>query len=136
MEKSITSSVLEIKGSATADKGFKKWILEYGLSADPASWTILVEKDKPVESGTLYSWDISSLPNGQISLRLTLVGDKAEVDQRVTLIIDLPVPTLTPTETPTLTPTPTATPTLEIIIPPTETPTPSETPTETPTPSP
>jgi hypothetical protein len=134
---SVTSNVLEIKGSATADGGFKKWILEYGQGADPASWTVLIEKDKPVENDTLYSWNVADIPNGKVSLRLTLVGDKAEVDQRITLNIDLPTPTVptptpTPTSTPTLEPTPTFTPTLEI-IPPTEPPVPSETPTETPT---
>ena len=106
MGKLSRSNVLEIKGSATADKGFKKWVLEYGLGADPASWTVLVEKDKPVEDGLLYSWNVSNLPNGKISLRLTLVGDNAEVDQRITLNIDLPIPTSTPTQTPTPTPTP------------------------------
>jgi 1A family penicillin-binding protein len=134
---SVTSNILEIKGSATADGGFKKWILEYGQGADPASWTVLVEKDKPVENDTLYSWNVADIPNGKVSLRLTLVGDKAEVDQRITLNIDLPTPTVptptpTPTSTPTLEPTPTFTPTIEI-IPPTEPPVPSETPTETPT---
>jgi penicillin-binding protein 1C len=134
---SITSNVLEIKGSATVDKGFKKWILEFGQGADPVSWTVLVESDKPVENGTLYSWNVSDLSNGKVSLRLTLVGDKAEVDERITLNIDLPVPTETPTEVPTETPTPTFTPTEtltpQVIVPPTDTPTPTETPTAIPT---
>jgi 1A family penicillin-binding protein len=132
----VTDSTLEIKGSATADKGFKKWVLEYGLGAEPAAWTVLNESDKPVENSTLYSWNVSSLPNGVISLRLTLVGDKTEVDQLISFNLNLPTPTVvtpTPTETPPPTFTPTETPTLAI---PTETPTPSETPTETPTTAP
>jgi 1A family penicillin-binding protein len=134
---SITSNAVEIKGSAAADGGFKKWVLEYGQGADPASWTVLVESDKPVENGTLYNWNVADFQNGKVSLRLTLVGDKAEVDERITLNIDLPVPTATPTGTsaPTATPTPTETPTPEIVIPPTETPTPTFVPTETPTPT-
>jgi hypothetical protein len=136
----VSSSNLEIKGSAAADKGFKKWVLEYGQGADPSAWTVLAESDKPVENGTLYAWNISNLSNGKISLRLTLIGDKAEVDERITLNIDLPLPTSTPTETPTatseptFTPTfiPTETPTPEVIIPPTETPVPTQTPTAIP----
>jgi len=119
----VTSEILEIKGSAAADEGFKKWILEYGQGADPASWSVLAESNTPLENGTLYSWNVSGLSNGRISLRLTLVGDKAEVEKRIALNIDLPLPTPAPTETPT--PTPTS-------APPTETPTP--TPTEPPPP--
>jgi membrane peptidoglycan carboxypeptidase len=134
----ITSANLDIKGSATADSGFKKWKLEYGQGVEPASWTLLNESDKPVKDGTLYSWNVSSIPNGIISLRLTLIGDKTEVEKRIALNLSLPTPTVpspTPTATETLVPptfTPTATPTIEI-IPPSETPTLTETPTETPT---
>jgi hypothetical protein len=129
----ITSAILDIKGSATADAGFKKWVLEYGQGAEPTAWTILNESDKPVKDGTLYLWNVSTMPNGIISLRLTLIGDKTEVEKRVALNLSLPTPTVpspTPTSsaTPTLTPTMTLTP--EIIIP-SETPTSTETPTET-----
>jgi len=134
--KVITDSMLEIKGSAAADGGFKKWVLEYGLGADPAAWTVLSESDKPVKNGTLHSWNVSSLSNGVISLRLTLIGDKTDLDKHIRLNLNLPIPTVptsTPTETPTPTLPPTETPTPEIIIPPSDTPVPSETPTETPT---
>jgi penicillin-binding protein 1C len=134
----ITSALLDIKGSATADDGFKKWILEYGEGAQPASWTVLAESNNPVKNDTLYSWNLSNVPNGIISLRLTLVGQKTEVEKRITLNLSLPIPTV-PTSTPTETPTPfiptlvpTDTPTLEIILP-SETPTSTEIPTETPT---
>ncbi len=130
----ITDPLLDITGSAAADEGFEKWKLEYGLGAEPASWTVLIESDKPVKNNTLYSWDLSNEPNGIITLRLTLIGDKTEVEKRVTLNIDLYMvipPTIPPTVTleSTASPIPTET---EIIIP-TDTPVPSETPTETPT---
>jgi penicillin-binding protein 1C len=141
----ITSETVDIRGSATADKGFKKWVLEFGQGAEPDSWTVLSESDNPIKNGLLHSWDVSGLPNGIVSLRLTLIGDKAEVDKQIKLNLNLPIPTVptstpvpseTPTPTftptPTPTPTPTGTPTLEIITP-SETPIPSETPTETPT---
>jgi hypothetical protein len=134
----ITSSKLDIMGSATADGGFKKWTLEYGQGAEPASWTLLIESNNPVKDASLYLWNLSNVSNGIISLRLTLIGDKTEIEKRVALNLSLPTPTVpsstpTPTETPVpITFTPSGTPTLEI-IPPSETPTPTVTPTETPT---
>jgi 1A family penicillin-binding protein len=123
----ITDPILDIKGSATADKGFKKWILEYGQDTDPALWTVLNESDKPVKNNTLYSWDLSNVSNGIISLRLTLIGDKAEVNKRIRLNIDLYAP-IAPTDPSTETPEPTDPPTS------TETPIPiDEIPTEIPT---
>ena len=130
----ITSTTLEIKGSAAADSGFKKWVLEYGLGAQPDAWTLLSESSNPVKDGTLFTWNINQ-PNGIISLRLTLFGEKAEVEKRISLNLSLPIPTVpTPTQTPTFVP-PSETPTIEIIAP-SETPTPTEIPTETPTPGP
>lgn len=120
----ITSTILDIKGSAAADKGFKKWILEYGQGADPGTWSLLSESDIPVKDGTLYSWNLSSIPNGIVTLRLTLTGDNADVEKRVTVNLSLPTPTPLPA-TPTYTPSPTLVPT--------ETPSPTLIPTETPT---
>ncbi len=132
----ITSAMLDIKGSAAADEGFEKWRLEYGLGAEPAAWIVLAESNNPVKNDRLHLWDLSTLPNGIISLRLTLVGDKTEVEKRILLNLSLPTPT-PPSPTPTLSetpapPIPSETPTVEIIIP-TDTPIPSETPTEIPT---
>ena len=125
----VSSTTLDIKGSAAADTGFKKWILEYGEGSDPSSWSALSESNIPVKNETLYKWDLSSIPNGIVTLRLTLIGDNAEVEKRVTINLSLPTPTpppATPTDTPVPTLFPTGTPTLEIIIP-TETPTETQT---------
>jgi 1A family penicillin-binding protein len=121
----ITDSILDIKGSATADQGFKKWTLQYGEGADPASWTTLTESDQPVKNGALYSWDLSTVPSGIISLRLTLVGDKADVEKRITLDLSLPAP-IEPSLPPTEIPAPPTEPPTEVIIP-------TEAPTEIPT---
>ena len=98
------------------------------------------ESQNPVKDGTLFVWDMSAIPNGTITLRLTLVGERTEVDERVHLTLSLPTPTV-PSATPTVTPFPTDTPTA---IPPTDIPTdtptltpfPTDAPTETETPAP
>ncbi|MBE0669062.1 MAG: transglycosylase domain-containing protein [Anaerolineales bacterium] len=129
----ISSPSLEIKGTADATEGFKKWILEYGQGEEPGSWLVLGESNSPVKDGTFTTWSLNNVPNGIVTLRLTLIGDKAEVDKRLRLNLSLPVPTSTPTLTPTETPTlfPTETPTQTIVIP---TDTPLILPSETPTP--
>ncbi len=125
----ITSAMLDIKGSAAAQDGFKKWKLEYGVGHAPATWSVLIESNVAVENGTLYLWNLSNVPNGVITLRLTLIGDKTEVEKHVTFNLSLPTPTVPPA-TPTLTVTPVP------IIPPTQTSAPTDTPTETPTETP
>ncbi len=136
----ISETMLEIKGKAAADGNFKEWRLEFGIGENPNAWTKLAESDHQVEDDTLAEWDVSQIPNGIVTLRLTLIGEKAEIKKKIRLNLNAPTPTA-PTETPTSTPfTPTETP---IIIPPTETPTliPSTDtpapipPTETPTPT-
>ncbi len=122
----ITQPVLQIIGSASAETGFRRWRLDYGIGADPNSWNLLIESDQPVDGATLYTWDMSALPNGTISLRLTLVGNKTEIDEirNLTLSLATPTPPNTDTPVPTDTPlpdTPTETP---FIIPDTETATP------------
>ncbi len=140
----ITSTSLEIRGTASADGGFKKWVLAYSQGNSADSWIVLNEGANPVRNGLLHTWNITNIPNGLVTLRLVLIGDKAEVDKRILLNLSLPTPTsppptLTntppPPEEPTLVPTtvPTETPT-PIIIVPTETPSPM--PTETPSPVP
>lgn len=133
----ISSPSLEIKGTATSDGFFEKWVLDFGIGEDPDSWTGLAESDKPAENSTLHTWNLSGVPNGIVTLRLTLVGKNGEVDKEIRLNINLPTPTPPPA---TMTPSPTQfipteTPT-QIIVPPSETPTfappPSETPTATP----
>jgi hypothetical protein len=128
----ITSPVLNVTGTAYADGAFKRWRLEYGYGDDPGSWALLTESEVPLKDANLYTWDLSTVQNGTVTLKLTLVGDKTEVEKRIHLIVALPTPTVPPA-TPTVTAFPTEIPPTAI---PSETPTltpfPSETPTETP----
>ena len=134
----ISSSPLEIKGSAAADAGFKSWKLEYGQGSDPGGWSTLSTGDSPVKNGTLYVWNLSPSLNGIVTLRLTLVGDKTQVEKQVSVNVVLPVPNTpvppaTDTPFPTLMPTDTPVPATPV---PSDTPIPTDTPvpTETPTP--
>jgi hypothetical protein len=127
----ISTPVLEIIGSASATGAFRSWKLEYGLGDEPASWALLTESQNPVKNGTLYTWNMSAISNGTITLRLTVIGDKTEVEERVHLTLSLPTPTAPPPP-PTEIPPPTETPTEFPTDIPTATPT--DIPTETPTP--
>lgn len=130
----VSSPTLEIKGTANADANFRKWVLEYGLGDNPNAWNLLTESNNPIENGTLYNWSIPTLPNGIITLRLTLIGEHAEVDKSIKINLNLPTPTPAPatlTPTPTQTLIPSETPTLFI---PTDTPIPTNTETPTATP--
>jgi 1A family penicillin-binding protein len=131
----ITDLPLNIKGSAFADKGFKKWRLEYSPASNPGFWTLLTESADPVKNGTLFVWDYSNALEETVTLRLTIIGENAEVEKRVTLKLSIyyppPPPTVTEEPTPTFLPTETLQPTETFI--PTETPW-VEIPTETATP--
>jgi penicillin-binding protein 1C len=121
----IGSSPVSVFGQASATGDFKDWILEYGVGNDPDIWPDLVHRGDPIESvDKLLDWDVSDLPNGPVSLLLTVrsqAGGHASLRVRLQLL--LPTPTPTPTFTPTPSPTATSTPT------PSATPSPSATPT-------
>jgi membrane peptidoglycan carboxypeptidase len=127
----VSSSPLNIKGSAFADSGFKKWRLEYGAGTNPNSWTLLNESNVPVKNGILHTWDFSNVFEDVVTLRLTLIGEKAEIEKRVTITLAVQYP---PTGVPTPTPTSTSTSFPPTSIPPTDTPVPTDTslPTDTP----
>jgi membrane peptidoglycan carboxypeptidase len=134
----VTGPSLEIRGTADATGLFESWVLEYGLGSNPGDWTTLNSGNGPIRNSTLHVWNnLASVPNGTVTLRLTVRGRNADVDKRIHLTISLPTPTPPPTavpptaEPPTAVP-PTATPTNTSPPPPptdTNTPPPSETPT-------
>jgi len=126
----ISSPSLNIKGTAAANGGFKKWVLEYGLGDNPNSWSSLADGNNQVKNGTFYAWNLTNVPNGIVTLKLTLIGDNAEVDKQIRLNLSLPIPTV-PSSTPTNPP-----PTSTMTETPTQTPIPSDTPTSTPSETP
>jgi penicillin-binding protein 1C len=129
----ISSSPLKIFAKVDATEKFKNYTLEYGIGLEPEEWEVLKESDEPVPSSSeVYSWDVSEIPAGWVTLRIHMNSTKGSNYAEKQIQLDMQVPTPTPTPTPTYTPTPTFTPTLT----PTPTPTPTLTPTWTPTPTP
>jgi penicillin-binding protein 1C len=128
----IDARPLVITGQAAATDLFDRWTLDYGLSYNPEEWFELADSDDQVKDvDELYEWDLDGIPNGQITLRLTVKGENdGEAAKHLHLRLQLPTPTPTPS------PTPTPTPTTEPTSTPTPTPTPSATPTETSTATP
>lgn len=132
----ITSPELDIYAIADATKNFKSYQLDYGLGAEPKEWETLLKSNEPSNgSDKIYHWDVSELPAGLVTLRLTIFSSQ-DTYAELKIRINLQVPTPTPTVSPTVTPSPTWTSTSL----PSQTPTPSltpapstPTPTETPT---
>lgn len=141
----ITANNLDILGIVTVKDNFGRWRLDYGQGEEPSEWTVMI-----ADSGAQYetpeklaTWDLEDIPNGVISLRLTLDGDKgdATAERIVHVTLNVPTPTPTPTATPTSTETPpptlppTAIPTATNTLIPTATFTKTPLPTETPIPA-
>lgn len=123
---------IQIQGQAGATSDFSHYILDYGLSFSPEGWgPVSGPEGAPVnETGRLADWDLAGLPDGPVTLRVTVfnrAGGSAEA--RVHFTIQRPTPTPEPTATATATPTETATPTITPTA--TITPVPSPTPTST-----
>ncbi|HTX89711.1 MAG TPA: transglycosylase domain-containing protein [Anaerolineales bacterium] len=131
----IAQNPLNISIVANATGGFRSWRLEWGPGSDPGTWSLLMgDINTPVTSPTqVYAWDLTGVPDGQITLRLSMQGDNGSAEKRIHLNLVVPTPTPTPTNTPTATAVPTDSPTPA----PTDTPMPVPTDTvvtDTPTP--
>jgi hypothetical protein len=125
----IITNPFEVYGVADASADFDYFRLDYGSGDAPVDWKTLVDHvTAPVkQTDKLYTWDLSKLPPGVITLRLYMHSTHdtyAEKRIHLNFQVPTPTPTLTPTSTVTMTPTftPTTTPTLT----PTVTPSPTE----------
>jgi penicillin-binding protein 1C len=138
----ISQNMLDLSIVADATSGFRSWRLEWGMGGDPTDWTPLIfDNGNSIPVTTkVTTWDLTGIPDGQITLHLYLQSDGVGyAEKRLRLNLNLPTPTATSTSTPTPTPTATFTPipSETPIPPPTNTPTelPTPTPTDTPTPT-
>jgi hypothetical protein len=135
----INTSPLDIVARIdTANGGglieFKNFHLDYGPGRDPKQWAeVLRSGDQPYrQPDKIYSWDVSKLPAGEVTLHLIMYSTK-DTYAELLLHLNLQVPTPTPTPTTTTTPTPTTTQTPIPTSTATQTPIPTATPTTTPT---
>jgi 1A family penicillin-binding protein len=131
----ITQNPLDISIVANATSGFRSWQLQWSPVGGSSGMIPLTDKvTSPIGSPSkVYTWDLSGIPNGKITLRIYMQRDgSGYADKNIQLNLDVPTPTptATPTETPTQTPTltPSSTPTLTPTMTSTETSIPSDTP--------
>jgi membrane carboxypeptidase/penicillin-binding protein PbpC len=134
----IISNQLVIYGTADATDWFDYFTLEYGQGDDPVEWHLLERSKDPIkQSDQLYEWNTSDIPEGIITLRLTVYSiQDTKAEKLLHLNMQVPTPTPPPTITPTFTPVPSATPMPSPTILPTLTYTPLPPPTQTPLPPP
>ncbi len=135
----ISQNILDINIVANATGGFSSWRLEWGAGGDPTDWTSLIgDIGTPVpEPSKVYSWDLTGIPYGQVTLRLYMQSDSGRyAEKKIPLNLSLPTSTPPPTEIPTPTPSLTPTPTPTNMPTPTPMDTPTPIPTDTPTPTP
>jgi hypothetical protein len=87
----FVNGTIKITGTAS-DLHFAAYCLEYGFGSSPSSWArIGTEHYSPVVGGILETWDMTSLPQGYYTIKLTsndLVGNTAE--DRVTVFVGHP----------------------------------------------
>jgi membrane peptidoglycan carboxypeptidase len=130
----ITTSPLDIIAKIDVSADFQNYALDYGLGDNPIDWKRIMDGSQPSsQPSKIYSWDLKDVPQGIITLKITINsirGGYAERKIHLNMLVSTPTPTITPTMTPTMTPTPTYTPTST--PPPTQTSTPTYTPTEIP----
>ncbi len=128
-DQTITASPVQVYALVKVSGNYEDYRLEYGLGREPAEWKEIFkggpQSDQPQ---FLTDWDVSSLPAGDVTLRLTLNSDHDTYARRtIHLKLQVPTPTATPTATATLTPTITQTPTVTQTSVPTVTATPTVT---------
>ncbi len=127
----VKDSPLDIYAVIDATGSYRNFTLDYGTGKDPGNWIRLAKNsvDPAPRAQKIYTWDISDLKKGFITLRL-LMKSRNDGYAEKKIRLEIKVPTPTPTETRIPSPTPTSTPWF-----PTSTPTePGETPFYTPTP--
>lgn len=130
----LTTSPVDIYAVAFASADFLNFKLEYGIGDNPVEWIALTEGNQPVtQAALIYKWDLSEIPPGVVTLRLTMNSIRNTSARRL-VHLNIQVPTRTPTPTATATATLTPTPTATTTATPTITPLPSDTPTLTPPP--
>lgn len=69
------AGVVEIRGRAASDD-FVRYTVEWGRGASPSSWVRLNASIAPVTNGLLGTWDTLAVPNGDYTIRVSLLDRK------------------------------------------------------------
>jgi hypothetical protein len=81
------SGVIQILGRA-ASPDFQGYLLEWGVGDDPDEWVSIVTNPNEVSTGTIGAWNTSGLPDGEYTLRLTVLDkEMGELHTQVTVVI-------------------------------------------------
>jgi len=103
-EGAAIESRVSIKGTAALaaqDHEFGSFTLEYGPGTNPTTWTEIRSRSYPMVDEGLVTWDVTDLPNGSYTLRLTVrdeSGDFVLQDQVVVQVENPPPPTVSKAE--------------------------------------
>jgi 1A family penicillin-binding protein len=116
----INASSLDVTVIADATRGFGYYRLDFGAGDNPVGWSTLIDNIRSAANDPtkIYTWDLTTVSPGPVSLRLYMQGnDNLYAERIIHLNLQPPTPTPTPTEIPTAEPTftpvpPTNTPTL------------------------
>lgn len=91
---------LDIFGIADGGDLFAAWQLDYGIGENPKQWFRLDGGKQPVRnSEMLYSWNLAEVPNGIVTLRLTVFSTKDGYAERL-IRLEVQNTPLPPTPTP------------------------------------
>lgn len=95
-------SQIQISGSAQGS-GFRSYQLSWGVGEAPSSWHPIAESFDEVEAGILTDWRLDEVPEGEISLRLSVTDASGQVYEDRLLVnvnnvsFSEPEPTFAPT---------------------------------------
>ncbi|MHB1417934.1 MAG: carboxypeptidase-like regulatory domain-containing protein [Chloroflexota bacterium] len=113
------SGTVVVTGTATATD-FQFYKLEFRMGSSPGQWSVIGSlHETQVTNGTLGTWDVSALPSGAYTLRLTVVDNTGNYsDYSVSVTVSSPGsrPTQPTVARPTATSTRSAQPITDLVL--------------------
>jgi len=90
----LTPSLIEAQSSfalngTAAGPSFANYRLEYGLGTNPTSFTLITQSTSQVTGGTLATWNVGTVSDGEYTLRLTArTSDNRAYEDRRLVVLD------------------------------------------------
>ncbi len=82
----VLSETISVTGSAYG-LDFLHYLLEYGSGLYPTVWTPIINSTDPVIDGTLATWEVHNVPDGQYTLRLSVQDSSGNIAKEESFII-------------------------------------------------